>query len=157
MTKHTVYMCICWFCYIRLTTQFYVLNFETLIHGFTYTFSYNFTYVARNHLEAVFRDRWFGRGVAWPLQPHDLVPFDLFHGRHPTSLICDTPMKTEEDLVVSILVACETIQTSPGYWTEGPQFGTVHRCSTCCEVIGSHFEELLWIIESNSTKILHRV
>jgi hypothetical protein len=69
-------------------------NFETQIPSFTYMFPYDFTYVAINHLEAVFRDRWFGRGVARPLQPHDLAPFDLFHCGLPRSLICDTAMKT---------------------------------------------------------------
>jgi hypothetical protein len=57
MIKRIVYMCIGWFCDIRLTTPFYVLNFETQIPGFTYMFPYNFPHVAIKRLEAVFRDR----------------------------------------------------------------------------------------------------
>jgi hypothetical protein len=70
----------------------HTFNHTILWYGFTYMFSYNFTYVARNHLEAVFRDCLFGRSVTWPLQTHDLAPLDLFH---PRSLICDTHMKTK--------------------------------------------------------------
>jgi hypothetical protein len=95
------------------------------IPGFTFVFSYRFTYVVRTHLEAVFRDLWVGRGVTWSPEPHDLAPFYLFHCGHPRSLICDTPMKTEEDLVVSILAACETIQNRPGMFDKCvPQYGT---------------------------------
>jgi hypothetical protein len=92
---------------------------------FTFVFSYHFTYVVRYHLETVFRFLWFGRGVAWPLETYDLAPFDLFHCGHLRSLICDTPMKTEENLVVSILAACEFIHNRPGMFEKCvPQYGT---------------------------------
>lgn len=59
-------------------------------------------------------------------------------GAYSSSVIYETPLATEEDLVARIPVPCETIQDTPGIFGRLRQ-NVVCGCRTCNEDSGHHF------------------
>lgn len=58
----------------------------------------------RNHLNDVFQNSWIGRGgpVPWPARSPDLNPLDFCVLGFLKSLVYETPVDTEEELVARI-------------------------------------------------------
>ena len=68
------------------------------------------------HLNDTFGSRWVGRGgpIAWPPRSPDLTPLDFFCWGHMKSLVYETPVETQQDLVARIQVAAGIIRDMPG-------------------------------------------
>lgn len=105
----------------------------------------HFSHVVREHLDDRFRGRWIGRGsdVNWPARSPDLTPLDFFLWGHMKSLVYETPVQSEEDLVARISVAAEMIQTMPDVFTD-VNLNMLRRCNKCIERGGRHFQQLLF-------------
>ena len=89
-------------------------------------------------------DRWIGRGssVPWPPRSPDLTPLDFFLWGYVRSLVYETPVESEEDLVARIIAAFEKVQNQSGIF-ENVRNSMLRRCETCIAVQGRHFEHLL--------------
>jgi hypothetical protein len=98
----------------------------------------------REDLNARFPHRWIGRGgpVSWPPRSPDLTPLDFFFWGHMKSLVYDTPVESEEELVARIAVASGDIAAMPGIFERVRQ-SCARRCRNCIDVGGRHFEQLL--------------
>ena len=104
----------------------------------------HFSIVSRDYLDAAFHGRWIGRGgpVPWPPRSPDLTPLDYFVWGHVKSLIYDTPVDNEFELLARILVACDVIRETPGIFERVRQ-SFFRRCNACIENGGRQFQHLL--------------
>ena len=91
----------------------------------------------RNHLNAVFSGRWFGRGghTPCPAMSPDLIPLDYFLRGYLKSLVFETPMKTDMELVARIAAACDVIQNTLGIFVMVCR-NLARQCHACIEVGG---------------------
>jgi hypothetical protein len=98
----------------------------------------------RDYINARFPHRWIGRNgpVSWPARSPDMTPLDLFFWGHMKSLIYETPVESEEDLVARIAVASADIAEMPGLFAN-IRHSLRRRYQTCINVRGRHFEQLL--------------
>ncbi|EFN71217.1 hypothetical protein EAG_05969, partial [Camponotus floridanus] len=66
--------------------------------------SAHFSAIVRNYLDQRFNERWIGRGspIAWPPRSPDLSLLDFFLWGHIKTLIYETPIETEQELVARI-------------------------------------------------------
>ena len=88
--------------------------------------------------------RWIGRGgpIAWPPRSPDLSCLDFFLWGYLKSLVYDTPLESEEELVARISAAAAEVRDMPGLFERVRQ--SLHRrCETCIQVGGRSFEPLL--------------
>lgn len=104
----------------------------------------HFSRAARQILDNHYPNRWIGRGgpVSWPPRSPDLTPLDFFLWGHMKSLVYETPVESEENLIARIAVAAGDISDNPRI------VGQVHRslekrCRLCIAENGRHFEQLL--------------
>ena len=104
----------------------------------------SFSVDARNHLSAVFPGRWIGRGspIPWPARSPDLNLSHYFLWEYLKSLVFETPVETNMELVARILAACDIIKNIPGIFVSERQ-NLVSRCHACIEVGDRQFEQLL--------------
>ena len=67
----------------------------------------HFICAVRGHLDQIFGEMWIGHDslTAWPACLPDLTPLDYFLWGHMKSLVCETPVESEEDLLVQVM-AC---------------------------------------------------
>jgi hypothetical protein len=102
------------------------------------------TNVIHEYLDETFRNRWIGHGgpVTWPHRSSYLIPLNFFLWGYMQSLVYETPVKTQHDLVARIAIAAGTIWEMPGIF-ERVQHNIVRHCRTCNEVGSCHFEQLL--------------
>ena len=98
----------------------------------------------RNHLIAVFPGHWIGRGgpIPWPARSLDLNPLHYFVWEYLQSLVFETPVETDMELVARIVAACDIIQNTSGIFVRLRQ-NVVHRYLFCIDVGGRQFEQLL--------------
>ena len=98
----------------------------------------------RNYLNAVFPGRRIGRGgpIPWPARSPDLNPLHYFLLEYLKSLVFETPVETDMDLVARIVAACDIIQNTQGILVRARK-NLVRRCHACIEVGGRQFEQLL--------------
>lgn len=100
--------------------------------------------IARQYLNERFGDRWIGRNgpVPWPPRSPDLTPLDFYLWGHMKSLVYETPVESEMDLVARVAVAAGDIAQDRRMLSRWQ--GSLHRrCQTCIEVGGRHFEQFL--------------
>ncbi|EZA52871.1 hypothetical protein X777_07689 [Ooceraea biroi] len=104
----------------------------------------HFSLNVRQYLDQRFLNRWIGRGgpVAWPARSPDLNPLDFFLWGFVTSLVYETPVLGEEDLLARVMAACEHVQTISGIFHRIRK-SMNRRCHLCIEENGQHFEHLL--------------
>lgn len=104
----------------------------------------HFSRAAREVLENAFPNRWIGRGgpVPWPPRSPDLTPLDFFLWGHMKSLIYETPVESENDLLARIVVASGEIEDNPAV-LERVHDSLQRRCRLCVAQNGRHFEQLL--------------
>ena len=90
-----------------------------------------------NHLNAVFPGRWIGRGgpIPWPASSPDLNPLDYFLWGYLKSLVFETTVETDMDLVARIVAACDVIQNTAGIFVMVRQ-NLVRWCHACIEIGG---------------------
>jgi hypothetical protein len=102
----------------------------------------HFSIQVRNHLNDAYPGRWKGRGspVAWPARSSDRNPSDFFVWGHLKTLVYETTVETEADLLPCIQAACDDIRHIPGIFERTRQ-SMQRRCMlcSCCR----HFEQLL--------------
>lgn len=98
----------------------------------------------RRYLDNVFPNKWIGRNgpVSWPARSPDMTPSDFFLWVHTKTLIYETPVETEMDLVARITVAAGQIAEDPQLF-ENVRRSIRRRYQTCIDVGGRHFEHLL--------------
>ena len=98
----------------------------------------------RQYLDQRFPQRWIGRGgpVAWPARSPDLNPLDFFLWGYLKSLVYETPVRNEEDLLAKIMASCTHVEAIPGIFQRVRESMT-RRCNLCIEANGQHFEQLL--------------
>ena len=104
----------------------------------------HFSVDVRNHLNAVFPDRWIWRGgpIPWRARWSDLNPLHYFLWGYLKSLVFEIPVETDIELVVRIVAAYDIIQNTSGIFVRVRQ-NVVRRCHVCIEVGGRQFEQLL--------------
>lgn len=99
---------------------------------------------ARNVLNRRFGEKWIGRGgpQIWPPRSPDLNPIDFFVWGFMKSLVYETIVETEEDLIARIQAAAVHMQSNPELFSK-TRFAMRKRCRMCMEVNGQNFEHLL--------------
>ena len=88
----------------------------------------HFSVDVRNHLNAVFPDRWIGRGgpIPWPARSPDLNPLDYFLWGYLKSLLFETPVETDMELVARVVAACDVIRNTPGIFVRVRPMSSLH-------------------------------
>ena len=104
----------------------------------------HFSVDVRNHLNAVFPNRWIWRGgpIPWPARSSDLNSLHYFLWVYLESLAFETPVETDIELVARIVAAYVIIQNTSGIFVR-VRLNLVRRCHVCIEVGGRQFEQLL--------------
>ena len=76
----------------------------------------HFGNAVRGHLTATFSARWIGKGepTAWPARSPDLTSLDFFLWGYIKSMVYETDIYSEEDLVACIVSAAAEIRETPG-------------------------------------------
>ena len=69
----------------------------------------HFALAVRGHLDQRFGLQWIGRGgsIAWPPRSPDLTPLDYYLWGHMKTLIYETPVESEEDLLARLMAAVD--------------------------------------------------
>lgn len=104
----------------------------------------HFSTDVRTYLDATFGARWIGRGgpVAWPPRSPDLSSLDFFLWGYLKSIVYETPLDSDEDLVARLSEAAARVREIPGIFERVRQ--SFHRrCQACISVGGRNFEQLL--------------
>ena len=88
--------------------------------------------------------RWIGNGgpIPWPARSPDQNPLHYFLWEYLKSLVFETPVETDKELVARIEAACDIIQNTSGIFVRVRQY-LVRRCLVYIEVGGCQFEQLL--------------
>jgi len=104
----------------------------------------HFAVQVREDLAQRFGHRWIARGgaVSWPPRSPDLTPLDFFLWGHVKSLVYETPVETEQDLIGRITAAFEIIQNEYQIFSQVRR-NHARRLNRCIQVGGRHFEQLL--------------
>ena len=104
----------------------------------------HFSIVARQVLNRDYRNRWIGRSgpVSWPPRSPDLTPLDFFLWGYMKSLIYETPVQSEEDLIARIATAAGDISDRPRTIKRVHE-SLENRCRLCITCNGRQFEQFL--------------
>lgn len=99
---------------------------------------------ARQHLTETFGNRWIGRNgpIAWPARSPDLTPLDFFLWGHMKTLVYDTPVESEMDLIGRVVAAAGDVADDQPMLSRVQQ-SFVKRCQLCIDTGGRHFEQLM--------------
>ena len=99
---------------------------------------------ACQHLHETFGNRWIGRNgpTAWPARSPDLTPMDFFLWGHIKTLVYETPVETEIELIGRIVAAAGDIAENHQMMSRVQQ-SFQRRCQVCIDAGGRHFELLL--------------
>jgi hypothetical protein len=104
----------------------------------------HFAVAVRQFLDARYPNRWIGRAgpIAWPPRSPDMTPLDFYLWGHVKSLVYETPIESEQDLIGRIVEAFARISETPGVFDRVRQ--SLHRrLNACIGTDGRHFEQLL--------------
>ena len=104
----------------------------------------HFSRNVRNYLDAAYGLHWIGRGgpVLWPSRSPDLTCLDFFFWGHIKSMVYETPIESDEDLVARLSVAAGNVDDMPDIFANVRQ-SMRRRCESCINVGGRSFEHLL--------------
>lgn len=104
----------------------------------------HFSGIARQHLDATFPGRWIGRGgpIPWPPRSPDLSPIDFFLWGYMKSLVYETPVESDMDLMARIVAASGVVADTPGILANVRR-SMRRRCAACITSAGRNFEHLL--------------
>ena len=96
------------------------------------------------HLTATFGARWISRAgpTALPARSPDLTCLDFFLWSYINSMVYETDIDFEEDLLARIVSAAAEIRKTPGIFGRVRQ-STARRCTVCLDVNGRVFQHLL--------------
>lgn len=101
----------------------------------------HFAINVREHLNAVYPNRWIGRGSLffWPARSPDLTVLDFYFWGRIKDLVFQTRPTTRENLIFRIQNA---IHGLPIAEIETAIYSTLRRVQQCVEQDGGHFEHL---------------
>ena len=104
----------------------------------------HFTRDVRGHLNRRFGQRWMGRGgpIPWPPRSPDLTPIDYFLWGRMKSMVYQSPVETEEELLARVMVAAQEINGAPGVMDRVYR-NMIRRYNVCNDNGGRHIEPLL--------------
>ena len=104
----------------------------------------HFTRNVRDWLDGVYPNRWIGRGgpISWPARSPDMTPLDFYFWGHLKSMVYETPVTSEIDLIGRIVEASARIRETPGVFERVRQ-SFRRRIEGCIEAEGRQFEHLL--------------
>lgn len=104
----------------------------------------HFSRIVQDHLNQQFPARWIGRGgaIRWPARSPDLTPLDFFLWGYMKSLVYETPVNTQEELLGRVMAASLHIQQDPHIF-QRVRDSMSRRINLCNQVGGRHFETLL--------------
>ena len=102
----------------------------------------HFTRAVRGHLDRRFRQMWIVRGgpIVWSAHSPDLTPLDFFLWGLMRSLVYETPVDSEEDLMAWVMTAADIRLQGIG---DCVYKNMVCRYCVCVEVAGHHIEPFL--------------
>ena len=105
----------------------------------------HFSVMVREHLHALYPNRWIGRGAPqeWPARSPDLNSLDFFLWGHVKTLVYKTPIHTVEELRERIVAAFETIRNIPGIFVR-VRASMRSRIETCIISEGGHLQQFLY-------------
>lgn len=101
--------------------------------------------VVRATLNRRFPNKWIGRGgpTRWPARSPDLNPLDFFFWGKMKSLVYETEVETEEDLIARVVAAAGEISDKPEVLEQVVNEEMLRRCRGCVQSNGGHFEQFL--------------
>lgn len=104
----------------------------------------HFSMAARDILNARFPNRWIGRAgpISWPPRSPDLTPLDFFLWGYLKSLVYETPVQSDQDLIARIVAAAGEISDNPAILRR-VRHSLENRCGLCIQERGRNFEHLL--------------
>ncbi|GBM71854.1 hypothetical protein AVEN_229352-1 [Araneus ventricosus] len=104
----------------------------------------HFSLDVRSALDAKFPRRWIGRGgpTHWLARSPDLSCLDFFVWGYLKSLVYESPIDSDEDLVARISVAAGAVREIPGMF-EKVRRSLGRRCNVCITACGCSFEQFL--------------
>ena len=81
---------------------------------------------------------WIGRGglIAWPSRSPDLTLLDCHFWEYMKTLVYETPVETQQDLVAPIQVAAEVVRDIPGTFPR-VRLDLTRRHTECIEVVAA--------------------
>nr|XP_015922443.2 uncharacterized protein LOC107450974 [Parasteatoda tepidariorum] len=104
----------------------------------------HFSSAVREYLDRICPNRWIGRGGPVPWQPRspDLTPLDFYLWGHMKSIVYETPVTSDMDLIARIAEAAVRVRDTPGQF-ERVRESMRRRCETCIVANRRNFEHLL--------------
>ena len=101
--------------------------------------------VVHGHLNDTFANRWIGHGgpIAWPPCLPDQTPLDFHFWEYMETLVYETPVEAQQDLVARIKVAAGVVRDMPGIFPRVRYDNQAIDYTKCIEVDGGHIEHLL--------------
>ena len=104
----------------------------------------HFGNAVRGHLTATSGARWIGRSgpTVWPARSPDLTCLDFFLWGYMKSMVYETDVDSEEDLVARIVSAAGRIRETPGIFGRVREI-KARRFTVCLDVNGREFQHLL--------------
>ena len=96
----------------------------------------HFAIPVRQHLNAVYGDRWIGRGgpVRWPARSPDLTPLDFYLWGHVKKIVYETKVDTVEELLARIILAFDEIRENFNFQLIADSM--TQRCHACIQADG---------------------
>lgn len=103
----------------------------------------HFSRHVRHHLDVKYPGRWIGRGgpIPWPPRSPDLSPIDFFLWGYMKSLVYETPVESDTDLVARVVAASGEVETQG--MLANVRRSLRRRCEACIMCGGRNFEHLL--------------
>lgn len=104
----------------------------------------HFAIAVRHLLDDRYPNRWIGRGgpISWPPRSPDMAPLDFYLWGHLKSLVYETPVPSQQELIGRIIDGCARISETPGIFERVRQ-SLRRRLRACIAADGRNFEHLL--------------
>lgn len=104
----------------------------------------HFSLAVRNHLNAMYPNRWIGRGGphAWHPRSPDLTPLDYFLWGYMKAIVYEDEVDTVEELRRRIIAAADQIRGNPEVIRRATE-DLLKRSRKCVEFDGGLFEHHL--------------
>ena len=106
------------------------------------------------HCQDGFGARWIGMSgpTAWPARSPDLTCLDFFLWGNMKSMVFETNIDSEEDLVARIVSAAAEVRETPGIFGRVRQ-SMARRCTVCMDVKGRVFQHFVPLLLQGSMSI----
>ena len=104
----------------------------------------HFSYAVPEFLDRTYPNRWIGRGgpVEWPPWSPDLTPLDFYLWGHMKSMVNETPLTLDMDLIARTAEVIARVRDFPGQF-ERVRESMRWRCETSIVANERNFEHLL--------------